>query len=129
VRRLALGVAAVLALAVPAAALAGGWATVRLASTPKGVTAGTPWNARVTVLQHGVTPLEHVRPVVRIRKGTTRLAFPARPTRTSGVYAARVVFPSAGVWRYAVWDGFVEYGGARTHTFAPVRIAPQTAAR
>ena len=36
----ALAVAAVL---LPAAALAGGWATVQLSSTPKGSQAGTPW--------------------------------------------------------------------------------------
>jgi hypothetical protein len=38
------------------------------------------------------------------------------------VYAARVVFPSGGKWAYAVYDGFDEYGGAQTHTFAPVTI-------
>ena len=120
---------AVAALVVPATALAGGWATVLLSSTPKGVAAGAPWNVRVTVLQHGVTSLADVTPVVRIRKGDVRRAFPARPTAETGVYAARVVFPSAGVWRYAVWDGFVEYDGARTHTFAPVRIAPRATVR
>ena len=31
--------------------------------------------------------------------------------------------------RAAVWDGFVEYDGARTHTFAPVRIAPRATVR
>jgi hypothetical protein len=128
VRRL-LWALAVAALVVPATALAGGWATVQLSSTPKGVTAGAPWNVRVTVLQHGVTPLAYVKPVVRIRKGDVRRVFPARPTDETGVYAARVVFPSAGVWRYAVWDGFVEYGGARTHTYAPVRIAPRETVR
>ena len=120
---------ALAALVVPVTALAGGWATVKLSSTPKGVAAGTPWNVRVTVLQHGLTPLADVKPLVRIRKGEVRRAFPARPTADTGVYAARVVFPSAGVWRYAVWDGFVAYGGARTHTYAPVRIAPRETVR
>jgi hypothetical protein len=128
VRRL-LWLLAGIALVVPATVLAGGWATVQLSSTPKGVAAGTPWKVEVTVLQHGVTPLADVEPVVRIRKGEVRRAFPARPTGETGVYLARVVFPSAGVWRYAVWDGFVEYRGARTHTFAPVRIAPRESVR
>jgi hypothetical protein len=122
VRRLAL-VAAAAALALPAVAWAGGWATVKLSSTPAGAVAGAPWKVRITVLQHGQTPLADVNPVVRIRKGQLTKAFPARPTATTGVYAARVVFPAPGVWRYSVWDGFVAYGGARTHTYAPVKVA------
>ena len=51
------------------------------------------------------------------------LTFRARPTGRTGVYRARVVFPNAGMWRYEVYDAFTEYGGARTHTFAPVKIA------
>jgi hypothetical protein len=38
-----------------------------------------------------------------------------------------VVFPSAGTWRYEVFDGFTSWDGrpapcARKHTFASVRI-------
>lgn len=122
-KRLALLVA-VGTLALPALAWAGGWATVKLSSTPKGMTAGAPWSVRITVLQHGETPLDDVKPFVRIRKGDLSRTFRAKPTPLDGVYAARVVFPSPGVWRYAIWDGFVEYGGARLHGYAPVRIAP-----
>ncbi|HEY7731022.1 MAG TPA: hypothetical protein VH950_08990 [Gaiellaceae bacterium] len=121
-RRLAL-VAAAAALALPAVAWAGGWATVKLSSAPTGAVAGAPWKVRITVLQHGVTPLDDVKPFVRIRKGQLTKTFPARPTAATGVYAARVVFPGPGVWRYSVWDGFVAYGGARTHAYAPVRVA------
>lgn len=127
--RVALAAHAAVALALPAAAAGGGWATVTLSSTPRGVAAGSPWTVRITVLQHGATPLADVRPVVRISRGEVRRAFPARPTGETGVYAARVVFPAAGVWRYAVRDGFVAYGGARTHTYAPVRIAPRASVR
>ena len=62
----ALAVAAVL---LPAAALAGGWATVQLSSTPKGAQAGMLWVVNLTVLQHGVTPLAGVRPEIRIAQG------------------------------------------------------------
>jgi hypothetical protein len=113
---------AVLVLAVvlvPATALAGGWATVKLSSTPDGVEARTPWVVRLTVLQHGVTPLAGVTPEVRISQGTPRRSFVARPAGRVGVYRARVVFPRAGAWRWTIWDGF-----SRTHTYAPVRIAP-----
>lgn len=110
-------VLALLAATVPAVALAGGWATVQLSSTPKGMRAGTPWVVDLTVLQHGVTPLEGVRPEVRIAQGATARSFVARPTPKTGVYRARVVFPRAGTWRWSIWDGFT-----RTHTYAPVKI-------
>jgi hypothetical protein len=117
--RWSIAVLAVLAAVVPAAALAGGWATVQLSSTPAGVEARAPWVVNLTVLQHGVTPLAGVTPEVRITQGTMRRAFVARPTGRVGVYRARVVFPRAGTWRWTIWDGF-----SRTHTYAPVRVAP-----
>jgi hypothetical protein len=111
--------AAVVAVLVPATALAGGWATVQLSSTPKGARAGVPWVVDLTVLQHGVTPLAQVRPEVRIVQGTLARSFLARPTAKTGVYRARVVFPRAGTWRWSIWDGF-----SRTHTYKAVRVAP-----
>jgi len=123
-KRLAL--LALVVMALPAAAMAGGWATVQLSSVPDGMRAGTAWNVKVTVLQHGKTPLVGAKPLITISKGAKKLAFRATPTRELGVYRARVVFPTAGTWRYAVYDGFTEYGGARTHTYAPVRIKQAT---
>ena len=111
--------AVVVAVLVPATALAGGWATVQLSSTPKGARAGVPWVVDLTVLQHGVTPLAQVRPEVRIAQGTLARTFLARPTAKTGVYRARVVFPRAGTWRWSIWDGF-----SRTHTYKAGRVAP-----
>ena len=108
-----------LAVLLPATALAGGWATVQLSSTPKGARAGVPWVVDLTVLQHGVTPLAQVRPEVRIAQGALARSFVARPTARTGVYRARVVFPRAGTWRWSIWDGF-----SRTHTYKAVRVAP-----
>lgn len=115
-------VLAVASLAMAAIAHAGGWATVKLSSTPKGVTAGTVWNVRLTVLQHGVTPLAGIRPAVLISKGPVARTFPARPTTTRGVYRARVIFPSAGTWTWQVDDGF-----SKVHSYFPVRIGPAPA--
>jgi hypothetical protein len=123
----------VVALVAASTAFAGGWATVKLDSSPKGVTAGKPWVVNITVLQHGLAsqPLCCLQPTVTIRRVATSrsvsatrkpLTFRARPTSRAGVYRARVVFPRAGTWRYEVFDAFTEYGGARTHTFAPVKI-------
>lgn len=118
---------AVSLMAVPGA-MAGGWATVELSSTPDQA-AGQTWNVDVTVLQHGRTPLTNVTPEVIINDGTGPLKFVARPTGRPGVYRAEVVFPRAGTWRYAVWDGFT-----RRHSYPAVRIgtgpaAPASAAR
>jgi hypothetical protein len=117
-RKLVVIVVAV-AVLVPATALAGGWATVQLSSTPKGARAGVPWMVNMTVLQHGVTPLENVQPYVRIEQGAIARQFIARPTAKVGVYRARVVFPRAGTWRWTIWDGF-----SRIHTYKPVKVGP-----
>jgi hypothetical protein len=136
--RRALIVVTAVALVCAGAALAGGWATVKLSSTPKNVSAGEPWIVDITVLQHGLAtqPLAGLKPTLTIRRVTAARTtsstlkepqartFKARPTSRIGVYRARVVFPSAGTWRYAVYDGFIQYGGARTHRFKPVTIAP-----
>ena len=121
-RRCVLGaaMATVGLLAMPAGAAAGGWATVGLSSLPTGTAAGEPWDVRLTVLQHGRTPLSGVTPKIRVTSadGRTTRSFTARPTARPGVYRARVVFPEAGSWRFVVDDGF-----SLTHDFAPVRIA------
>jgi hypothetical protein len=107
------------ALVVPAAALGGGWATVQLDSTPDGARAGTPWNVELTVLQHGRTPLEGISPIIHVQGPSGGTSFVATATDRPGVYAARVVFPSAGTWSWWIWDGF-----SQTHTYYPVEIAP-----
>jgi YtkA-like len=124
-RKLLIATVAAAALAVPGSVAAGGWATAGLGPPDDGLQAGDTWNARVTILQHGRTPLSGVEPTVTIRndKGKT-LTFPARPTGEVGVYEAEVKFPSSGTWSYEVYDGFEQYGGAQTHTFGPVTIAP-----
>ena len=115
---------ALVALAVPSSALAGGWATAGLSPPDGGVGAGDTWNAEVKILQHGETPLSGVSPTVTIRNMSTGDAktFSAKPTDRAGIYTARVVFPSEGKWSYEVYDGFTQYGGAKTHTFGAVDI-------
>jgi hypothetical protein len=124
-RKLLIAIAATAALAFPASTAAGGWATAGLGPPDDGLKAGDTWNAEVTILQHGQTPLSGVEPTVTIRndKGSTH-TFAARPTGEPGVYEAQVRFPSGGTWSYEVYDGFEQYGGAQTHTFGPVAIAP-----
>jgi len=107
------------ALLAPAAASGGGWATVGLSPTPDGVAAGKPWVVDMTVLQHGRTPLDGVRPAVIVTRsdGGASRTFAAVATGQPGAYRARVVFPSAGRWDYVVDDGF-----SARHSFAAVRV-------
>ena len=123
-KKLLLGLAVAVVVAVPAAS-AGGWATVGLSSLPpSGLKAKQAWPVDVTVLQHGRTPLAGVTPVVTIRDGDGKAVarFPGTPTGEPGVYHAVVRFPGEGTYSYEVYDGFVTYGGAQVHTFRPVQI-------
>jgi hypothetical protein len=106
-------------LALPAGALAGGWATVGLSSTPDGLAPGATWNVEIEVLQHGRTPLQDIHPTVSITAADDERprTFTTRPTGKPGVYRAAVRFPRAGTWRYVVDDGFT----AR-HPYPPVQI-------
>jgi hypothetical protein len=118
-------------MAIAGAALAagpatgGGWATVGLDSVPGGIRAGEAWSVRLTILQHGRTPLEGVQPELTISKAddAAERTFAAAPTGQPGVYRASVVFPSAGSWGYVVDDGF-----SARHSFGPVRVADATGA-
>jgi len=108
-------------LAAPASG--GGFATTGLSSLPDGVAPGEPWQVDVTVLAHGRTPATNLKPAITIEQGTERRRFAAQPVGP-GVYRARVVFPSAGRWRYAVDSGY----GVQPETFAPVDIQPRAEA-
>ena len=111
-------------LALPAGALAGGWATVSLSSTPEGLGPGDPWLVELEILQHGRTPLDGVEPSILLTdSGTGRTEYvAAKPTGRPGVYEARAVFPEAGRWTYAVDDGF-----SRVHDYPAVDIGGSVA--
>jgi YtkA-like len=108
-------VLAVALVAVPAAG-AGGFATVGLSSMPP--EDGSAWDVRLTILQHGRTPLDGLSPAIMIQKGDdASLTFAATPTGEPGIYEATVEFPSDGTWTYAINDGFTQ-----THTYKPVTV-------
>jgi hypothetical protein len=108
-----------LALAWPAAASAGGYATVGLQSLPTDVEPGKPWMAEFTVLAHGRTPFVDGRPSVTVTRvdGGVVGTYPARLVNQEGLYRAAVVFPSRGRFEYVIDDGY-----SQRHTFPPVTI-------
>ena len=118
------------ALAAAGTASAGCFATAGISLPPGGLGAGEAWTAKLTVLQHGVTPMPDARPRVIIRNAKTgeQRTFAARPVDSHGHYAARVVFPARGSWRLSVHDGFAVKGYAdaslcaQTHSFGAVSI-------
>ena len=80
------------------------------------------------MLQHGVTPLDDLKPAVTIANGDATKTFAATPTGKPGEYRARVVFPTAGRWTYEIDDGFIS---EQPHTYPAVQIqgtAPAAAA-
>ncbi len=85
----------VLALAAPATAAAGGFATVGLEPPAASIGPGDTWTADLTVLQHGVTPMENLSASVVIRRpgGGESATFKGKETGEPGVYRAQVVFP------------------------------------
>lgn len=118
-------IALVLALAAAGSAQAGNWASIQMKSSPlAGVEVGKTWIATFSVLQHGLAtqPVDGVKPSVTIRSGAKARTFRAVPAGQSGVYRARVVFPSSGNWSYAVYDGFTWYGHAQTHEVGVIRV-------
>ena len=109
------------ALVVPAAAHAGGWATVGV-DQPVGLSAGEPWRAELMVKQHGVTPLDGLTPSVRIENDAGDIrTFTARPAGKPGTYIVDVTYPSAGTWRTRIFDGFTD---AVPHRLPPIEVAP-----
>jgi cytochrome c2 len=97
-----------LALATLApAALAGGWAAVTLDALPTRVVAGEPLNIGFMVRQHGVRPMQGLRPVITARHASTNreLTALAQEQGEVGHYAVTLTFPEAGGWSWSI-DAF-----------------------
>jgi hypothetical protein len=121
-------IALVLVLAVlggAEVAHAGGWATVELGESPSGLATGKPWRVELIVKQHGVTPMEGVKPSITIvsPKGA-RHTFAAHPTGQVGHYVATVEFPASGRWSAEISDGFTNAVPHRISTLNVGGAAP-----
>lgn len=114
-----------LVLVTAPAALAGGWATVGVTPLPpEDIQAGETWTPQVTVLRHGRTPTDGATPSITIGSGGEQTTIPLRPTGKTGVYSAKVVFPHAGTWSYAIDNGLAGtgYGMSATTTYKPIEV-------
>jgi hypothetical protein len=103
---LVFALALVSAAALSAAALAkeGG---VELSSTPAGIGPGDPWTPSLTLIDNGGEFPANPEPGVKITNLETgeTIDYPATPTDNPVVFTVRVVFPTAGQWDYAAYDG------------------------
>jgi hypothetical protein len=110
-----------IAIALPGAAHAGGWATVEATGVPDGVSAGQSFELELLVKQHGRTPLDGLTPRVQItgEAGATR-TFTAAPAGEPGTYVAEMAYPTAGTWQTRLYDGFTD---ATQHRLAPLEVA------
>jgi plastocyanin len=84
--------------------LAGGWAVVHLDEPPGDVLAGEPMKIGFMVLQHDVSPISEVTPVVTARHQETgeEITFTAEQEGPVGHFVAEVVFPEAGDWKWEI---------------------------
>ena len=86
-------------------------------SRPPALQVGTAWQATVRV-----RPVPRARPSIVVARGAATRSFATR-SAGHGLYRARVVFPSAGRWRYSVRLGKrLVRVGAVTVREAPVRL-------
>lgn len=117
-------VAMLAAMAIPTAALAGGWAIASFDNVPAEFRAGSTYDLEYTILQHGQTPVDVGSSQVRFvdSKGTV-VELDAVATGEPGRYAVSVTIPEAGSWHWSVTMG--DFGD---HEMGTVDVASATAA-
>ena len=97
----------------------GGWAVVTVDDLPDYVVAGKPINLSFVVRQHGMTPLDGLRPAVDAKLGSETVSVQAAqgPGTPAGRYLATFDLPRAGDWMLTIEGGF----GAQSTTVLPLR--------
>jgi hypothetical protein len=112
-----------LALTFTVPAFAGGWAAVTLDEYPTNVVAGESFDIGFTVMQHGVTPVKGITPIISGKLTGDKESFSvmAREEGDPGHYVATLNFPKAGEWAWRI-DSFGE------QVMPPLSVAEPTAA-
>jgi hypothetical protein len=101
-----IGVAAALAVGVPATTSAGGWVVVSLDSAPA-VHPGEDTEVGFTVLRHGVTPETSEDLAIVVTGNGDTYRFAARPAGAVGHHVATIRLPEAGDYTWLVEGQFV----------------------
>jgi mono/diheme cytochrome c family protein len=105
-------------------AFAGGWAVISLEEPPEFGVAGTPLLLTFAVRQHGITPLDDLRPVVEARSGKEAVRVNARAASGAGRYVASLTLSEPGTWDITIRSGF----GNSKLSLLPLRVVPRGAA-
>jgi cytochrome c2 len=86
----------------------GGWAVVKVASVPDAWIVGRPLELRWEVRQHGVTPLDDLKPTIEARSGSRVVTGTTWRDEAHGArgYRGRIVLPERGEWQVTIVSGF-----------------------
>jgi hypothetical protein len=90
---------------------------VTMTGAPLAAKAGQAWTATIAVKMDGRYAIGKA-PVVRLINHTKALTIASTPTARAGIYRARLMFPTAGMWRVLVVDR--ETG--RSYEFQRMRV-------
>jgi hypothetical protein len=103
-----LGLGAVVVASAAAFAANGGWAVVSVSKIPDAWIAGKPLQLTWQVRQHGVTPLDGLRPTLEARAGSRRITGATWAFEEDGEkgYRGRITFPEPGEWQVTIHSGF-----------------------
>jgi mono/diheme cytochrome c family protein len=108
-KKLALGaVGVVLAASAVALTSYGGWAVVKVAKIPDAWIAGKPLQLSWQVRQHGVSPVDGLRPTLEARAGSKVVRGTTWAFAEDGAkgYRGRITFPEPGEWQVTIESGF-----------------------
>lgn len=99
-----IALAILLALTFTVPAFAGGWAIVNLDEWPANVVAGEEFEIGFTVLQHGVTPVTGITPIISgtLTGAKESVSVMAKEEGEPGHYVASLNFPEAGEWSWRI---------------------------
>ena len=91
---------------------------ISMIGAPVAPKAGQAWTATLKVVIDG-RPVDGMGPMIRLVDKAGKTTFiPSKPTSATGIYRARIVFPTAGMWRVIVVD---RYSG-RAYEFNRMKV-------
>jgi mono/diheme cytochrome c family protein len=94
-----------LLLAMPLAAVMGGWATISVEDLPDYLVAGQPTTITFAVRQHGVEPMNRLTPTLEARAGSLGATAAARALG-NGRYEASLSLAEPGDWTVTINSGY-----------------------